>query len=413
MRAAIKYLRSFGNLDPRILNLIKAEFCLQLVNAAFFLILNIYMSKLGYNDAQIAEIIAYRFMAVLAFAFPFGVFIKGRRLFPVFLTVAIALPILSIISLTALPAQNLALIKALFLFWGITFSCLHITILPYLLRNVEVKNHTKAISLHFTSWSSSTIVSGIAIFGLKRLIPDFFDERALLYLFCGISFLAIFFILRMGKEEIVTEDKADWANLLSGYDWAPILKAIFPTMMIAIGAGFTIPFINLFFFHTFGVDSDQFAIMGSVTAILVMIGSLLVPKIKERFGYNAITWTQSLSVLALTIMACTDFLSEYSFAIYLAVFCYIIRQPLMNLAGPMTSELTMYYVGKKNQEIVSAITSSIWAGSWFISSKIFAVLRSQNYEYGEIFFITSVMYVFGIVLYYLLIKSYQKKQLAV
>ena len=51
----------------------------------------------------------------------------------------------------------------------------------------------------------------------------------------------------------------------------------------------------------------------------------------------------------------------------------------MNMAAPMTSELTMNYVGKENQEILSAITAAIWSGSWYFSSQIFRFLKKYGY----------------------------------
>ena len=51
----------------------------------------------------------------------------------------------------------------------------------------------------------------------------------------------------------------------------------------------------------------------------------------------------------------------------------------------MTSELTMNYVGKNNQELISALSSSLWSASWFISAKLFEWLRLLNFKYYEIF----------------------------
>ena len=80
----------------------------------------------------------------------------------------------------------------------------------------------------------------------------------------------------------------------------------------------------------------------------------------------------------------------------------------MNMAGPMTEELCMDYVGEKNQEILSALYSAIWSGSWFISSQIFRFLRSKDFSYGEIFYITAVLYSIGVFMYYMLIQDYNK-----
>ena len=198
---------------------------------------------------------------------------------------------------------------------------------------------------------------------------------------------------------------------LKHYNWALLLKAIVPTLIIAIGAGLTIPFINLFFFHNFEIDSSDFAVIGGVASILVTILALLVPNLKNRLGFKkGITYTQSIAVFALVALATTEFFNHYWWALPVAVLCYWIRTPLMNMAAPMTSELTMNYVGVKNQEMLSAIMAAIWSGSWFFSSQIFRFLISQGCTYAYIFYITASLYAFAVFMYYLLILDYEKRK---
>jgi hypothetical protein len=83
---------------------------------------------------------------------------------------------------------------------------------------------------------------------------------------------------------------------------------------------------------------------------------------------------------------------------------------LMNLAGPMTSEIGMKYVGKKNQEMTSALTAAIWSGSWFIGGRfIVGSLLGTGWPYVSIFLITAALYAVGVILYMLLIASYNKR----
>jgi hypothetical protein len=82
----------------------------------------------------------------------------------------------------------------------------------------------------------------------------------------------------------------------------------------------------------------------------------------------------------------------------------------MNMAGPMTTEVVMKYVGKRNQEIVSALTAAIWSGSWFISSRIFAALREKGIEYVYVFLVTALLYGIGVVWYYFLIADYVRRE---
>jgi len=106
-------------------------------------------------------------------------------------------------------------------------------------------------------------------------------------------------------------------------------------------------------------------------------------------------------------MAVMELYVDYSFALVIAVIAFIFRQPLMHMAHPASNELMMSYVGKKNQELISALSSSLWSASWFISAKLFEWLRLLDYRYYEIFLITAVLYVIGVILFALLIREYE------
>jgi len=143
------------------------------------------------------------------------------------------------------------------------------------------------------------------------------------------------------------------------------------------------------------------------------LGVLIVPEIKRRSNYYvAITFIQSLSIIFLLLMATTEYYKHLWYALPLAVVFFTFRQPLMNVAGPMTSELTMYYVGNRNREMVSALNASIWSGSWFISSQIFGWLRSFGLSYVNVFLITASLYIIGVAWYFFLIKNYYKRKAA-
>jgi ABC-type sugar transport system permease subunit len=82
----------------------------------------------------------------------------------------------------------------------------------------------------------------------------------------------------------------------------------------------------------------------------------------------------------------------------------------MNMAGPMTSELVMNYVGEKNREITSALTAAIWSGSWVISGYMVKIMFHQGFAFVNVFLITSGLYAFGVMMYYFLILDYGKRE---
>jgi len=393
-------------LEEHVLLMIKAEFFIQLIGAAFFLILNIYLAKKGFSDPEIANFISYRFLAVMLLAFPLGIYIKGKPLKPFFMVGTLGVPLVAITLILAIEYMRNDYLPILFVLWGFVFTLFQVSSLPYVMRNTAPENQSHAISLNYATHSFGTILSGIFIFLSGQFIPAI-DEGKILLLISSFGFIGVYFLLKMDIDVVVpVKEKLQWKS----YDWAVLIKAITPTLIIAVGAGLTIPFINLFFFHNFQIDSSGFAVIGGVASFLVAVLALLVPNLKSRLGFKkGITYTQSISVIALVALATTEFFNDHWWALPLAVVCFWIRTPLMNMAAPMTSELIMNYVGSKNQEMLSAIMAAIWSGSWFFSSQIFRFLKSEGLPYAYIFYITAALYALGVLMYYLLIRDYERR----
>jgi len=404
-----KIIHDYSKLQRPIVMLIIAELFLQLINTSFTLILNIYMLKQGYKDSQVADFVSYRYIGVLLFALPLGLIIKGRKLKPFFYFAAISIPLCSLLILYATENRLDPLLHFGLFFWGIAFTCIQITVLPYVLRNAKEETYSEAISLNHATWSIGTIASGLLIYFLSGISFFSGNEKIMLEIFSVIGLFSILFIYLMKDSEKIPDLETKRRDLRA-FDWTIILKALAPTLIIAVGAGLTIPFINLFFYNVFHMDSGHFSMMGSISAVLVTIGALFIPQIKKKYGYSvAIIFTQSMAVAALIMLAATEFFSAYPIAFYVAITCYLFRQPLMNMAGPITSELIMDYVGKRNHEMLSALSSAVWSGSWYISSRIFKSLRENGFHYSGIFFITALLYIIGVLWYQMLIRDYHKK----
>ena len=398
--------KQYLQLEEHVLLMIKSEFFIQLIGAAFFLILNIYLSKMGFSDPEIANFISYRFLAVILLAFPLGIYIKGKPLKPFFIVGALGVPIVAIAIVIAIKYNYHLFLPLLFVFWGFVFTLFQVSSLPYIMRNTTVSNQSHAIALSYSTHSFGAIFSGLLIFVCGQFMTEI-DEGKILLAISIIGFISSYYLFKI-KIDVV--EPSNMGIQWKSYDWSLLVKAIFPTLIIAVGAGLTIPFINLFFFHNFKIDSSTFAMIGAVASILVASLSLLVPNFKNRFGFKkGITYSQTISIFALIALATTEFFNQYFWAFPLAVMCYWIRTPLMNMAAPMTSELTMNYVGAKNQEMLSAITAAIWSGSWFFSSQIFRFLIQQGLPFAHIFYITAILYALGVIMYYILIIDYEKK----
>jgi predicted MFS family arabinose efflux permease len=408
----LAFLKDYRKLKPAIINVIVAEFFIQLVNATFMLILPLYMDRKGFSEEEIALFITFRFLGVFILALPIGNIIKGRIMKPFFYMSSILVPLFGLLIVFSIYLKLTWLIYISLLLWGSSFTFMQIPITPYILRNERKDHHTSGIALSYSTWSFAGIFSGIIIWFLDMVNPTFFNEEKILILFSIIGFGGIYFMSKVNlKEEIDDTKTLKVKTKTHKNDWVLIFKGLVPTLIIATGAGLTIPFISLFFDKVHHMTKGDFSFVSAIAAVLVVWGALMVPKIKESIGYKiAIPTTQALAVMSLIALATTQFYSQYSIAVYIAIVCYLLRQPLMNMAGPMTSELVMNYVGEKNREITSALTAAIWSGSWVISGYMVKIMFHEGFPYVNIFLITAALYAFGVLMYYFLILDYGKRE---
>ena len=412
-------IRSYWNLPRMIHMLIMLEFTLGLIHVAFILILNIFLRKQGFSDPEIASFNSLRFIGALIFALPLGIYIRGKKLKPFFVLSALIVPFTSAFIIESVYREIIPLIKLSFLLWGFGMMLMRVCSLPFIIRNTSSENSTEALSLSASTWSLATIFSGIIISGLDWINNFslgswilYFNERSILWIITFLGVSSIFFALSITEKEHESSDRdANILSLYKNYDWIIIIKALSPLIMISIGAGLTIPYVNLFFNSVFNLSSSEFSILGSITAFLVFTFSLLVPSIRKKYGYwFTIVVVQALSICCLVIMALMELYVTYSFALIIALIAYIFRQPLMHMAHPASNELLMNYVGKRNQELISALSSSLWSASWFISAKVFEWLRLLDFRYYEIFLITAGLYIIGNILFALLIREYESNK---
>ena len=402
--------KRYRNLEKNSLNLILSESFLQLINGSLMLILFLYMGELGYSNSEKAFYFVFRFTSVLFFSFPFGLWIKGKKLLPFFKISAFTLPIITLLMVYAIYEHiDWLIILTLFL-WGLSFSFSQICKFPFVLRHCPKDQVTEGITLSYATWSFGNVLGGTLIFTLSNLFPTIFTSQNCIIFIAIFSYFSLYFLYKVDPNEKLGNLKHTNNNLkLKNYDWKLIFQGLFPTFLIAIGAGMSIPFMNIYFEQTFDMSYDNYAALGFVTHCFVFFMILQSPNIKNKFGYKkAIPITQTLSVLSLIALGIFESYSSIPFIFYFAIFFFIIRQPLMNIAQPMTTDIIMKYVGEKNHEIVSALFALIWNGSFVISGLLFAYLSALNLPFMYIFAYTAIFYFVAIIWYIWLIQKIEK-----
>ena len=406
------WLASYRKLERSLVRTICAEFFVQLVNAAYFLLFNFYVLKHGYTDEDAANFLGVRFLAVMFMSLPLGFYIRGRRLMPLFRLSALVVPLSSLLIIWAVARHDTTLVTLGNVVFGLALCCMQICFLPFLMRNTSESIQTEAIALHFITWSASTFMLGIFAYLATRLSASFFGEAELLTGVTLVSFTGLFlFMYPFEEKQAVRGARNPSPPKTEPEEWRRIVAVLVPAAVIAIGAGLMIPFVNIFFYKVHGIDYDAFALLGAVSTFIVCVASMYVPSLLKKTGYMiSVSLTQLLAIFALATMAVTESFKNAPYAAGVAVVAYLLRQPLMNMANPLISQFTMSYVGERNREMTSAIQQALGSGCWFFSSHIFALLRLRGYSFMAVFSITAMIYAFGVFLYHLLIRSYLRRE---
>ena len=394
----------YKKITVAVKKMVLLEFFLQLVNAAYFMVFNFYLHDLGFDDSYIAGLISIRFVATMILALPLGLFVKKKKMLPFFRFAAACIPLSSALVIVGSIAGETLYLQIGILGMGIGTTIAQSLMIPFIMRNEPVETRMEAIALHFTTWSTTTFLLGSATFLTKSLFNVVVSDLSLLVTVTALASCAVVISLTTIAEK--TPDKASVSRGLLDYDWPKIGHILAPAFIIGVGAGLTIPFINLFFLHVFAMSSQSFLLLGSVATVFVTAGSMYGPRLAERFGpLRSVVGSQSIAVAALVVMAVTSYYAESPVALTIACFGYLVRQPLMNLANPILSGFTMTYVGPKNQELASSLQQSLWAGSWFFSSQIFALMRDSGLSYASVLLTTAGIYSVGVYSYYGLIRT--------
>ncbi len=402
---------------PRAVYLFTAgQFLINLINSAQFLLLNLYLKERGLEDPEIAALGSQRFVATLFLAIPAGLWLRGKPLRRPLLWGAILFPIAALAALETVRLGWMHAASISFLLMGFSGLLLNVASLPMTLRLTPEGQASEALSLQFATWAAASICGGVLSTVLQAIgslriggMQVVFDEHSTLLLLTLAAFAAPLFYFKLPDPVPEKSSHGHWLHV-HREDWPRLLLSLLPTLCIATGAGLSIQFLNLFFSHVHEVSSRDYSAFGSISNVLVLFAGLLVPEVKRRFGWRgAILGVQTIAVVLLALMGLTELQKTAAWALPLAVTCFILRQPLMSMAGPSTSELTMSYVGERNRELVSACSGAIWSGAWWLAARTFQILRAHELPYWQVFLATAVLYLFGTVAYLGLIRVVERQ----
>jgi MFS family permease len=170
-------------------------------------------------------------------------------------------------------------------------------------------------------------------------------------------------------------------------------KLFFPALLISIGAGLFVPFMNVFFKV---VHNQTDPVIGSLMAwgsLAMAVGLLIAPPLADRLGkLRLVVITQALSIPFMLILGFVPLFE-------LVTAAYYVRMALMNMSNPIYQNFVLEQVEPESRATVASMQSIIWSSGRAFSPSISGYLQVA-YGFGPPFAIASGLYAIAIFLYW-------------
>ena len=149
------------------------------------------------------------------------------------------------------------------------------------------------------------------------------------------------------------------------------LRLALVTGLVGLGAGFIIPYLNLYFVRVVGLSAADFGALSAASQLVLGAATLLAGALVARTGVvAAVAATQLLSVAALLLLAAAP-------SPQVAGGAYIARQALMDMTAPVAQGWLLGLAAPEQRATTSSLLLVAQQAPWALSSALGGRLQGQ------------------------------------
>jgi MFS family permease len=193
---------------------------------------------------------------------------------------------------------------------------------------------------------------------------------------------------------------------------ALIWRLTLPEICIALGAGFALPLMNVFFKKNLGSPEVEIGATFAAGEAFLVVGSFLAPLLAARVGkVKSIAFTRLASIPFILLIAFSpDVGAAFGSVLTIAGLAYVARTALMNMSGPIRSAFGMEILDPAERGTQVGIQQALSAALTGAASFFGARLMSAG-DFHTSFFIMAGCYLLATVLFWNFFAG-REKQLA-
>lgn len=398
-----------------------ANMLIQIGMGVFMVMYNLYIKELGMPETINGKVISMTATATALMLVPAGYLSDklGRKWIIVFGAALVAVTLFY----RGFTVNETPIIYAAF-FTGLFMAFVQVSAVPFLAENSDISERVQMFSIHFALVTIANVIGSLAggiIADVLEFVLKFETTDAIKWaLLAGatiftIGLLPLFKIRNKSNvpveltelpdmdDERVKEEQIDSSfkrnmKLIAHFSFAGLL--------IGLGSGLVVPYLNLYFSNRFDASSAYIGLIlslgSAMTAVAILIGPALVKKVGK---VKALILFQLLSIPFLLLTAFTS-------SLLLASLGFLLRQALMNAGNPIQSAIAMEIVADKYKGLANSVNQMVFNVGWATMGPVatgLVIVNGFYWGYAFAFTLTAGLYVLSSCYYYFI---FGKRKLA-
>ncbi len=360
------------------------------------LLMNLYLAELGLSKDQIALVSSVRFFSSGLLAIPIALLLERRpRKGP--MIVSSVLQAVCTLAFCFTTNYPLLLVESFLL--GVSGIGLTVLLPPFLMENSQEGERTHLFSVFAASgWASNMLGSALGGFlpvwfagiALGEGLAGQFRVTLVVMTALTLVFTLLLFRLRPAPPAATSRDP----TAPTGSNESPVRRAIpkflLVEILIFLGAGLFMPFMNLYFFARFGLSSGEIGVIFTIGSGLALLATLAAPFLAERLG--KVRATVLCQVFSLPLLIGLALVGNPIVAAAL----YIVRLALMNMSNPLMDSFAMEIVPPRLRVTFTSMLRSTQPLAWAVMGPVAGVLM-EGVGFSIQFYIGAGLYALAIV----------------
>lgn len=347
-----------------------------------------YLNLLGHTKSEIGAVQALDSWGKALIALPAAFLLTRRSSRAVFVRAALVAGT----ALVVLPTlEGLPAIGAAAFVLGLSMAVYTIGIGPFLYRNTGELERATAFSLAEACGTGASVVgagaAGLVVALLDGPLGSEARATGVVLQLAGAAVLAATLAFRRIDDAGTSVPHGEPVLPIVLRHRAVLARFAAPHFLVALGAGFCIPFLATYFQERFGLAPTAWGGTFALGQLLMTLGFLATPRFVARFGFVR-------SMVGIELCSIPFFLAlAFTTSLPVALAAFLLRGALMNSTHPIHKNLMMQATPAGAREVQTGVNATLWGIGWIVGPLAAgAVLDATGNDYRVLMCTTVGMY---------------------